>query len=100
MALQYGRLHERMGLVVKITLSDPNDPGIVEDGMTDNVSAEGARVCVSTAKQPGTLLSVYSPTHQLRSPARVVYCERIPGDRFAVGLELQGLPVQWKKIGR
>jgi hypothetical protein len=95
MALQHGRFHARTSLTVKVNLIDPQQPGIVDEAMTENVSAQGARAVVKAAKQPGTLLSLYSPRHRFQTFVRVVYCERLRGGQFGVGLELEGPSVNW-----
>ena len=33
----------------------------------------------------------------LRTFARVVYCQRLPDGRFGVGLQFQGIAVAWPK---
>jgi hypothetical protein len=33
----------------------------------------------------------------LRTSARVVYCQRLPDGRFAIGLQFQGQAVNWSR---
>jgi hypothetical protein len=42
-------------------------------------------------------LMINSLAGDLRTLARVVYCQRLPDGRFGVGLQFQGLAVDWPR---
>ena len=93
--MQSGRLHRRRYLTVPVKLLNPDEPGVTEDAVTQNVSPWGARVVVSSRREPDVLLLLKSPTHRLRTSVRVVYCEPLAGGQFGVGLQLQGPSINW-----
>jgi hypothetical protein len=66
-----------------------------QQGMTENVSAKGARVVTSHPLQPNERVTVRSLLGSLRSRARVVYCEPLPKGTFAIGLELSVIMGEW-----
>ncbi len=59
-----------------------------QQGVTENVSARGARVVTNKPLNPNDHLTVRSLLGNLRSRARVVYCQPLGSDSFAIGLEL------------
>lgn len=65
--------------------------------MTENVSAHGARVFMERKLQPGQQVLVSSPDGDVRSQARIVYCQYVSERRFAVGLELSRRVDLWAK---
>jgi hypothetical protein len=74
-----------------------DEPKLEERMLTENVSAHGARVFMERKLQPGQQVLVSSPKEGVRSQARIVYCQRESGKRFAVGLELSGRVELWAK---
>jgi hypothetical protein len=72
------------------------DPHIAaQQGVTENVSPRGARVLTSHPLQPNERITVRSLLGNLRSRARVVYCEPVEKGSFAVGLELFVVAGEW-----
>lgn len=67
------------------------------DAITENVSPRGARVISSSICAAGKAVLLDAPEKQLKVPARVVYCQRLQDERFAVGLELEVPLEHWKK---
>jgi len=53
-----------------------------------NISLHGARVVTKRRWQPNDRVLVNSLRGELRSRARVVYCEALQKNAFAIGLEL------------
>jgi len=47
--------------------------------------------------QPGLQVLISSPGEVVWSQARIVYCQRVSKERFAVGLELAGRVESWAK---
>ncbi|HEV2490305.1 MAG TPA: hypothetical protein VGT03_10885 [Candidatus Acidoferrales bacterium] len=69
-------------------------PGM-ETTFTENVSTRGARVRSIRRWRSGESLWVMSVSEGFRSLARVAYCENLPGDGFAIGVEFLELEGQW-----
>jgi hypothetical protein len=73
------------------------DPFGSERTTTENVCSLGIRVLIQRSKKPQERLMIHSLLGDLRTPAGVVYCQRLPDGCFAVGLEFQGAAVKWPK---
>lgn len=69
-------------------------PGM-ETTFTENVSSRGARVRSARRWRTGESLWVMSVAEGFKSLARVAYCENLPGDGFAIGVEILELEGQW-----
>jgi hypothetical protein len=82
------RLQNRSAVHVTVDLSGLDVHTAAQQGVTENVSARGARVVTSKAWQPNDHVTVRSMLGNLRSRARVVYCQPLGNDSFAIGLEL------------
>ena len=89
------RIEERTPLKVTVDLSSVDVRLPAREGITENVSAHGARVVVSEALPRELRLNVRSMLGSLRSRARVVYCENLKNGLFAVGLELFATAGEW-----
>jgi hypothetical protein len=89
------RLEDRTRVQVTVDLSGLDIHTSAEQGITENVSARGARVVTSHPWQPNAHVKVRSLLGSLRSRARVVYCEPVGTDLFAVGLELFVTVGEW-----
>jgi len=91
-----GRIENRTRLVVAVKLSS-SETGISEFATTVNVSLRGARVKARKSWIPDELVrvSVISLQGNLISQARVVYCQQLAGESFAVGLELLAPTGNW-----
>jgi hypothetical protein len=82
------RLEDRAPVHVTVDLSGFDIHTVAQQGITENVSARGARVVTSKPWQPNDHVNVRSLLGSLRSRARVVYCQPLGKDSFAIGLEL------------
>src|SRR5271168_750402 len=82
------RLEDRSPVHVTVDLSGLDVHTVSQQGVTENVSARGARVVTSKPWQPNEHVTVRSLLGSLRSRARVVYCQPLGTDSFAIGLEL------------
>ena len=89
------RIEDRTPLKVSVDLSSVDARMPARGGVTENVSAHGARVVLSHALAMDTRLNIRSMLGSLKSRARVVYCERLTDGYFAVGLELFATVGQW-----
>src|SRR5258708_29017327 len=88
MAVPHGRSDKRVTKEVMVELARPDDPRLKETAIAQNVSARGLRVATERVWRPGDHVLISSLESGLRTQARVVYCQRMKNNRFAVGLEL------------
>jgi len=83
-----GRSERRVQRVFAAELSRPGECEPMERTFTENVSARGARVTSVRRWQPGTRVLVAFHQNGVPSEGSIVYCQRVEGGEFAVGLEL------------
>ena len=88
MAVPTGRSDKRIPKEVVVELALPDGSQLKEAAVAQNVSARGIRVATEHLWRPGDRVLLSSPESTFRSQARVVYCQRMENNRFAVGLEL------------
>jgi hypothetical protein len=81
-------------LAVPVQISSLMDPAATERTTTENVCSLGIRILTQRFRVSDERLMIRSLIGDLRTLARVVYCQRLPDGRFAVGLQFQGA-VQW-----
>src|SRR5215813_13809213 len=89
------RAENRKTLKVTVDLSSVDGRVPAREGITVNVSPHGARVVLSQELPRDLRLNLRSMLGSLKSRARVVYCERLENDLFAVGLELFATVGDW-----
>ena len=82
------RLQDRTPVHVTVDLSGLDIHTAAQQGITENVCPRGARVVTNKPWHPIDHVNVRSLLGSLRSRARVVYCEPLGNDSFAIGLEL------------
>ncbi len=92
-----GRSEKRIARALSVEVWLEDETKLNERTLTENVSAHGARVFMERRLQPGQQVLVSSPKEGVRSPARIVYCQRVSERRFAVGLELPGRVEPWAR---
>ena len=97
MPTRSGRLEKRVQLTVPVQISSIRDPAATERTTTENVCSLGVRILTQRAKEMNERLMIRSLMGDLRTLARVVYCQRLPDGRFGVGLQFQGMTVKWPK---
>jgi hypothetical protein len=90
------RAESRLALKIRVDLRSVDIRTPSQQGVTDNVSARGARVVTTSNWKPDECLNVTSLLGSLRSRARVVYCEPAGGGLFAIGLRLYARAGTWK----
>jgi PilZ domain len=90
-----GRSERRITKTLAITVRSLDQPELNEWTSTQNVSAHGARVLLNRKLEPGKQVWIASPNEGVRSPATIVYCQRVDGNKFAVGLELSTKADPW-----
>ena len=97
MTTRSGRLENRIRLAIPVQISSFQESAAIERTTTENVCSLGVRVLTQWARELNERVVVSSPVADLRSPARVVYCQRLPGGRFGIGLEFLETLVNWPK---
>jgi hypothetical protein len=97
MAMPRGRCDKRISkeVVVELVRSDAPEPK--EVALVQNVSARGVRVATQQTWHPGDNLLLSSPESGFQTQARVVYCQRLENNRFAIGLEFSTPLGEWAK---
>jgi hypothetical protein len=95
MALQAGRSDKRIRQEAAVELARSDDPRLKETAIVKNRSARGMRVETTRAWPQGD--RVLLADSGLSTDARVVYCQRMENNRFALGLEILGPPVKRTK---
>src|SRR4029077_15152106 len=97
MALPSGRCDKRIRREVVVELVRPDVLEPKEAAVVQNVSAGGVRVTTEQTWRPGDNVLLSSPESGFRTQARVVYCQRLENNRFAIGLELSTPLGKWAK---
>lgn len=97
MSVRSGRFEKRIRLAVPVQISSVGDPTATELTTTENVCSLGVRVLTQRVKELNERLMIGSLAGDMRTLARVVYCQRLPGGNFGVGLEFQGVAVRWSR---
>lgn len=94
-----GRMERRLPVIVVVRLAycEPVAIDGEERTFTDNISPHGARIFSKHAWQPGEVVRVI-PLSQDAACGKVVYCERLPDDRYSIGVEFQDRPVAWSTL--
>ncbi len=90
------RLEERISLNIRVDLCSLDVRQRPREAVTENVSTHGARVLSSKPFKPSARLNVHSLPGDLRARARVIYCEQVGSDSFAIGLQLLASFGGWK----
>ena len=92
-----GRSDRRITKEVAVELARPGASQLREMAIAQNVSARGMRVATEHVWLPGDPVLLTSPESGVRTRARVVYCQRVENNKFAVGLELSAPLGEWAK---
>jgi len=96
-----GRTERRLPIVVVVRLARCEPTGAVgeEKTFTDNISPHGARLFSKHLWQPGDAIRV-TPLNDDSVCGRVVYSQRMPDDRYSIGVEFQGRLAVWSVLQR
>jgi hypothetical protein len=92
-----GRLERRIRLEIPVEIHSLHNPSAEEQTTTENVCSLGVRVLTRGAKDLNERLMIHSLAGDLRTLARVVYCQRLPDGRFGVGLQFQSQAIKWPR---
>jgi|SRR5215472_13917395 len=91
------RKEKRNHETLQVLLSRMADPLLTEPASTENVSSHGMRVLTERPWKRGAGLIVQSSENELWARARVVYCQTLRTNTFALGLELTARTGDWIK---
>lgn len=80
---------------LQVLLSQMAEPLVRESASTDNVSSHGMRVLTYRSWKRDTHMIVQSPEGELWGRAKVIYCQTLPGNTFALGLEFVARTGGW-----
>jgi hypothetical protein len=97
MTVPNGRSDRRITKEAVVELARPYGSQLREMAIAQNVSDRGMRVATEDVWLPGDPVLLRSPESGVRTRARVVYCQRLENNRFAVGLELLAPLGEWTK---
>jgi len=94
------RLENRSPLTIRVDLCSLDIRRPAQEALTENVSSHGARIVAHKPWKPNDRLDLRSLLGDFRARARVVYCQRLEADTFALGLQLIATTGQWKQEKR
>lgn len=97
-----GRTEKRLPIMVVVRLSAlmARTGAVEEKTYTDNLSAQGVRVCSTQRWQPGDRLVVAPVDQGPPIEGEVVYCEKFDQNRFFVGLKFHKGGAAWRVFER
>jgi hypothetical protein len=88
MAIPTGRCHKRVAKKIRVEIARSDPLARKETALSENISARGLRVSTEHGWHTGDFVLLSSPFSKDASPARIVYCQRLENQKFAIGLEL------------
>ena len=97
MALPHGRSRARIPKRVVVELARPDGSQPKEMALAENISPRGIRVATEHLWRVGSHVLLTSIELGIYAEARVVYCQRVEKEKFAVGLELLSPEREWTK---
>ena len=97
MPIRSGRLEKRTRLAIPLQISSLLGATAIERTTTENVCSLGIRAVMGRPRDLDEQLLVKSLDGILQTPARVVYCQRLPDGRFAVGFQFKQKATDWLK---
>ena len=89
------RKEERNPERIQVLLARMADRFLTEAASTENVSSHGLRVLTERPWKRDTRVIVQSSTGELWGSAKVVYCQTLSDNRFALGLEFVARTGAW-----
>ena len=98
-----GRMERRLPIIVVVRLAHSTAEGADADGeektYTDNISSRGARIFSRQEWQLGDALQV-TPLNGNSACGKVVYCHKLPDNRYSIGVQFQDHPITWSILQR
>lgn len=97
----WGRTERRLPIMVVVQLAKTPIQGVgeKESTFTHNISPRGARVFSSHPWQPGEIAMLTS-LQEGSVCGKVIYCQRLQDDRYAIGLHVPDRPITWSILQR
>lgn len=96
MPVRSGRLEKRIPLAVPVEIAALRDPSAAERASTENLCSLGVRVLAQQPKELNERLIIRSLVGDVRTLARVVYCQRLGDGRFGIGMQFLGNGAGWR----
>jgi PilZ domain len=81
------RIERRTSAKIGVELYGLDEPHTHEIALSENVSRHGARIVTKKRWRPNDRVLVRLPRGDERSRAQIAYCNALPGDVFAIGLQ-------------
>ena len=97
-----GRTERRLPIVVVVRLARCEPASIhgeAERTYTDNISKRGARVFSKYHWQLGEAVRI-TPLDGDSACGKVVYCQRLPDERYTIGVKFHSNYVKWAALQR
>jgi len=94
-ALREQRIEKRIPAEVGLELSSLNEPLIYEKAITENASRHGARIITKRPWRANDHVLVRVPRWDEPARARIAYCNALPGDECAIGLQFSFVVDDW-----
>ena len=91
-----GRNEKRVTMAVPVCLVIEGKILVPDQGTTVNVSSQGARVATRRRWQPEEQPQIALGTGEIRTQAKVVYCEPQSDGHFCIGLKFLSAIMDWK----
>lgn len=90
------RVEDRSPFAIRVDLSSLDVRRPTQEALTTNVSLHGARVVANQPWKPNDRLDLRTLPGDFRARARVIYCQALGRDSFAMGLQLIAATGRWK----
>lgn len=91
-----GRNEKRVTMAVPVCLVVAEKVLVADQAMTVNVSSQGARVLTRRRWLPEEQPRLALSTGEIRTQAKIVYCEPQIDGHFCVGLQFLSAILDWK----
>lgn len=97
-----GREERRLPIMMEVNLAPAGCATVerCERTFTDNISPHGLRVQSASSWQLGEQAEVTPMKGEIPLLGEVVYCQRVEGDRFVLGLKFQDKHIPWSILQR
>lgn len=95
MPARSGRLAKRIQKSIPVEIFTLQRLPKTERASTENVSSLGVRVLTNNPMQQNERLMIRPILGGQRTMARVVYCQRLFGGRFGIGMQFLGPGINW-----
>jgi len=93
-----GRNEKRVPIVIPVCLVVAEKLLVADQAMTVNVSPHGARVLTRRRWQREEQPQLASISGELRTRAKIVYCEPLTDGHFCVGLQFLSAITDWNPM--